>query len=117
MIGVLGDDSATVKAILGWRTWANEINFIMNRAPDAGSIARPVGQQSSALPLYHGCLLLHEAFHRIYDIMIDNLYMRPLVSCFRNRATTLVTCQQYPPNNPPNGIKPCIHDLYRLAAA
>ena len=27
--------------------------FYMNHAPGAGSIARPVDQQSSALPLYH----------------------------------------------------------------
>ena len=27
----------------------------MNHAPGVGSIARPVDQQSSALPLYHGC--------------------------------------------------------------
>ena len=40
------------KAVLGWgATWANEINFGMNHAPVAGSIAQPVDQQSSALPL------------------------------------------------------------------
>ena len=37
-------------------TWANEMNFIMNHAPGAGSLARPVGKQSSTLPLYLGCL-------------------------------------------------------------
>ena len=30
------------------------MNFVMNHAPGAGSIARPVDQQSSTLPLYHG---------------------------------------------------------------
>ena len=30
------------------------MNFVMNHAPDAGSIARHVDQQSSVLPLYHG---------------------------------------------------------------
>ena len=30
--------------------------FVMNHAPGAGLINQPVGQQSSALPLYHGCL-------------------------------------------------------------
>ena len=32
--------------ILGWvgTTWANEINFVMNHAPGAGSITRPVDQ-------------------------------------------------------------------------
>ena len=45
----------TVKAIAGpGTTWANELNFVLNHAPGAGSIARPVDQQSSALPLYHG---------------------------------------------------------------
>ena len=32
-------------------TWANEISLVMNHATGTGSIARPVGQQSSALPL------------------------------------------------------------------
>ena len=31
------------------------MNFVTNHAPDAGSIARPVDQQSSALPLCYGC--------------------------------------------------------------
>ena len=35
------------------KTWANEMTFIMSHAPGAGSIAQPVDQQSSALPLYH----------------------------------------------------------------
>ena len=29
------------------------MNFVMNHAPGAGSMARHVDQQSSALPLYH----------------------------------------------------------------
>ena len=35
-------------------TWDDEMNFVMNHAPGAGSIARPVDQQSSALPLCYG---------------------------------------------------------------
>ena len=31
------------------------MNFIVKHAPSAGSIARPVDQQSSALPLHYGC--------------------------------------------------------------
>ena len=48
----------TVKAIglLGLGQPANEMNFVLNYAPGRGSIDRPVGQQASALPLYHGCL-------------------------------------------------------------
>ena len=47
----MGDDSA-MEGYTGPRTtWANEMNFIMNYAPGVGSIARPVDQQSSALPL------------------------------------------------------------------
>ena len=30
--------------------------FGLNHTPGAGSNARPVGQRSSTLPLYHGCL-------------------------------------------------------------
>ena len=39
-------------------TWADEMNFAMNHAPGVGSIARPVDQQSSTLPLYYGRPLL-----------------------------------------------------------
>ena len=31
------------------------MNFVINNTPGARSIARPVDQQSSMLPLYHGC--------------------------------------------------------------
>ena len=31
------------------------MNFVINHASGAGSFARPVGQQSSTLPLYHRC--------------------------------------------------------------
>ena len=40
MTGVLGHNSA------------DEMNFVMNYAPGVGSIAQPVGQQSSALTFY-----------------------------------------------------------------
>ena len=33
---------------------ANEMNFVTNHAPGAGTLARPVDQKSSALPLHHG---------------------------------------------------------------
>ena len=57
-IGVLGHDSVSQGYTGQDTTWANEINFVMNHAPGAGSIARPVDQHSSALPLYNRCLLL-----------------------------------------------------------
>ena len=38
-------------------TWSNEMNVVMNHAKGAGSIARLVNQQSSALPLSYGCPL------------------------------------------------------------
>ena len=44
MIGVLGHDSA-LKGYTVWEiTWANKMNFVMNHAPGAGFVARPVGQ-------------------------------------------------------------------------
>ena len=55
MIGVLGHDSALVGYTGSGTTWANEMYLVMNHALGAGSIVRPVNQQSSALPLYHGC--------------------------------------------------------------
>ena len=57
MNGVLGHDSGMET------TWANE----MNHAAGAESITQPVGQQSSALSLYHGCLMFL-VFH-LYDVM------------------------------------------------
>ena len=51
MIGILGHNSALYGYTKPWTTWANELNFAMNHDPNAGSIARPVDQQSSALPL------------------------------------------------------------------
>ena len=46
MIVVLGHDSA-LKGYTGPRTnWANGMNFVMNHATGAGSIARFVDQQS-----------------------------------------------------------------------
>ena len=50
-MGDLGHDSA-LQGYTGPRTtWADGINFIMNHVPGTGSIARPVDQKSSALPL------------------------------------------------------------------
>ena len=46
-------------SVLGYtgprKTWANEMNGVMNHVPGAGPIARTVDQQSSMLPLSHGC--------------------------------------------------------------
>ena len=56
MIGVLSHNSHC-KAILGRRQPGRmRWNFVVNHALGAGSITRPVGKQSSALPVCHGCL-------------------------------------------------------------
>ena len=54
------------------------MNFGMNHAPGAESIAQPVGQQSRALPLYHGCLqfmvsgtLLGKLDHLLVPVPMD----------------------------------------------
>ena len=44
MDGVLDHDSALQGYTGPGITWANEINFVMNHAPGAGSIARLVDQ-------------------------------------------------------------------------
>ena len=62
MIGVLSHDSALQGYTGLGITWANEMIFVMNHAAGAGLIARPVDQQSSVLPLYHGCPLLTSGF-------------------------------------------------------
>ena len=46
-------------------TWANEMNLVVKHAPGAGLIARPVDQQSNALPLCHRCVLCCIAFYCI----------------------------------------------------
>ena len=49
MIDVLGHDSA-LKGYTGPRTTlANEMNFVMNRAPGTGSIVRPAVQRSTTV--------------------------------------------------------------------
>ena len=55
MIGVLGHGSALERLYWAADNLANEMNFVVNHTHGAGSIARPVAQQSRALPLYHGC--------------------------------------------------------------
>ena len=47
--------TCTVSLYWSRTTWANAINFVMNDVTDAGSIARPINLQSSALPLCYGC--------------------------------------------------------------
>ena len=58
-MNVLGHDSALQGYTRPGTTWANEMSFIMDHVPVAGSIARPVDQQSSALPLYHRNTYIH----------------------------------------------------------
>ena len=55
MNGVLDHDSALSGYTGPGTTWANEMNFVINHAPGAGSIARPFDQHSSALQMDNGC--------------------------------------------------------------
>ena len=57
MVFYLGHDSALQGHTGPGTTWANEMNFVMERAPGAGSIARPVDPQSNIIPLSYGCPL------------------------------------------------------------
>ena len=52
--GILGHDSALYGYTGPGTTWVNEMSFVMKHAPSAGSIARPIDQQSSTLPLCQG---------------------------------------------------------------
>ena len=57
------------------------MNFVMNHAPGAGSITRPVDQQSNPIPLYHRCppftlsisVLSYETVWTSYAIIISKL--------------------------------------------
>ena len=51
------------------------MNFVRNHAPGAGSIARPVGQQSSDLPLYLGCLYNSENINVILCTYAKYIYV------------------------------------------
>ena len=50
MNAVLSNDSALEGYTGPGTTWANEMNFVIEYAPGAGSIVRPVDQQSGMLP-------------------------------------------------------------------
>ena len=47
------------------------MNFVMNHAPGAGSIARPVDQQSSVLSLSYGCPMYSRIYLTYNDIVAD----------------------------------------------
>ena len=51
MNGVIGHDSALQGYTWPETTWTDEMNVVMNHAPDAGSIAQPVDQQQCATEL------------------------------------------------------------------
>ena len=57
--GALGRNSALQGYLESGTTWANEMHCGMNHAPGAGSIARPVDLQPSAILLCNGCLDNH----------------------------------------------------------
>ena len=76
-------DSA-LKGYIGQETiWADEMNFGMNHAPDAGSIARHLDLQSSALLLYYDCphwMMVVKSFHRCYKGQQNCLYLSTLTT-------------------------------------
>ena len=69
MKGVSGHDYALQGYTGQGTTWANGMNFVMNHAPGAGTITRPIDQQSSMLPLYQGCP--HTKIHH-YSLSMTN---------------------------------------------
>ena len=80
MNGVINHDSVLQGYTELGTTWANEMNFVMNHAPGAGLLARPVDQQSSALTLSYGCPHLNskEKLQRshqgspMYEALVDD---------------------------------------------
>ena len=85
MNDLLGHNSALQGYTAPGTTQAKEMNFVMNHAPGAGSIAQPVDRQSSALPLYHG--------RPLSDIMIDTSCYQILKCHF-----TISNTKRYPYN-------------------
>ena len=73
MNGVLGHESALVSLYWAGDNWANGMNFVMNHAPGAGSLARLVAQQSSVLSLYHGCPL-----NKVLSVILLRIYTQEL---------------------------------------
>ena len=74
----------TVKAIPGQRQpgRAIEMKFVMNHAPGAGSIARPIGQLFSSLPqhIIEMCNIT-ETWHIIVRYTIYNVYTNCILCC------------------------------------
>ena len=56
MMGVLGHDSAMLRLYWAGDNQGECDELCYESPPGAGSITQPVGQQSSTLPLYCGCL-------------------------------------------------------------
>ena len=47
------------------KTGGNEMSFVTNHTPDAGSINRPINQQSIPLPLCYGCPRCNTLHHNM----------------------------------------------------
>ena len=76
MLGVVGHDYALQDYTGPWTTWANEMNIVVNHAPGAGSIARPVDQQPSTLPLSCGCpscVTFHVSHNKTFSSVCKNM--------------------------------------------
>ena len=65
MNGVLGHDSALQGCTGQGTTWVNEMNFVMDHAPGAGSIARPVD--------HYNCPM--DALYRSFGVNTNSAYL------------------------------------------
>ena len=72
----LCQDSALQGCTWPGTTWANEIYFVMNHALGAGSLARPVDQQSSTLPLGYVIKELCVLQVKMILILTDDLHIQ-----------------------------------------
>ena len=54
------------------------MNFVINRTPNSGSLARPVHQQPSAISLYHGCPRFFYLFPSLSHIHRPHPFTAPI---------------------------------------
>ena len=75
------------------------MKFVMNHAPGSGSIALPVDQQSSALPLSYGCTLICRiCVATCYKYKCTNLcHLSPIITARLNEhfITVRIICDKF----------------------
>ena len=83
---VLDHDSALYGFTVPGTTWDNEMTFVMNHAPGAGSIARPVDQHASSPACYHCITDVPYIYTKHFRpaVCVHYIYYKYLLKCAVN---------------------------------